>query len=434
MLKKVILFNFLILLAAFSLKAQTGGATKEAAKPDAAELRRQAFEKVWRTVNEKHFDPTFGGVDWQKQREIYEPKALAAKSDAEFHRVLSRMLGELKLSHFNIVPRSAEIKTETSGNGIIGIELQMIDGKAVVARVEKDSTAAAANLKTGFVVEKIDGKSVAEILAPLDKSLAARGENERISRVYRDRTLLRFINGAPDTTVKIEASDEKNNARQFDIKRYAAKLEMSEAMGNFPPQEVVFESKRLEDNIGYIRFNMWTIPQMAKIRQAIREFADAPGIVFDLRGNPGGVGGMAPGVAGLLTTERSSLGSMTSRVNEQKFVVYPQANPFLGKVIILTDYGSASTSEVFAAGMQEINRAKIVGERTAGAVLPSLFEILPTGAIFQYAISDYKSPKNVLIEKRGVAPDIEVKQTRQALLENRDLPLEEAVKQIKNAK
>jgi carboxyl-terminal processing protease len=364
-------------------------------------------------------------------REIYEPKALAAKTDAEFHAVLNQMLGELKLSHFNVIPRTASIETVQASGGTIGAELKMIDGRAVVSRVAKDSTAEKANLKTGFIIEKIDGKSAAELLAPIEKILTERNENERIIHLYQARTLERFLGGKPDSVVKIETSDGSGKTLVFDVKRYAATSEMSEAMGNFPPQEVVFESKVLNGgDIGYIRFNMWTIPQMAKIRQAVREFSGAKGIVFDLRGNPGGVGGMAPGVAGLLMNEKTSLGSMTSRTTEQKFIVYPQTNPFSGKVVILTDYGSASTSEVFAAGMQEIGRALVVGETTAGGVLPSLFDTLPTGAIFQYAISDYKSPKNILIEKRGVVPDVEIKQTQKALLEGRDLPLEEAVKQI----
>ncbi len=91
------------------------------------------------------------------------------------------------------------------------------------------------------------------------------------------------------------------------------------------------------------------------------------------------------------------------------------------------------TSEVFAAGMQETGRAVVVGERSAGMILLSVFEKLPTGALFQYAISDYKSPKSILIEGRGVEPDAEIKQTRAALLEGRDLPLEEAVRRINAA-
>ena len=66
------------------------------------------------------------------------------------------------------------------------------------------------------------------------------------------------------------------------------------------------------------------------------------------------------------------------------------------------------------------------------AVLPSVFDTLPTGVIFQYAISDYRSPKNILIEGRGVVPDVEVVQTRDALVEGHDLPLEAAEKIILN--
>ncbi len=433
MKRKAILGAALALLAFLAASAQQTAPAPDKVKTDNAELRRQSFEKVWQTINDNHFDPTFSGVDWQKTREIYAPQIAAAKTDAEFYRIMQRMIGELKLSHFSIYPQNLNVDSAAGGGeGTLGIELKMLDGKAVIARIEKDSGAERANLKTGFVVEKVDGKTVAEILAPLEKNLAARGENERVVKLYAERTLANMLNGKPDSIAKIEISDEKNQARNFDVKRSLAKTEMSLAIGNFPAQPVLFESKLLSENIGYIRFNMWTIPQMPKIRQAIRDFAGAKGIVFDLRGNPGGIGGMASGVAGLLMNERATLGSMNSRSTKTEFIVYPQTAPFAGKVIVLTDYGSASTSEVFAAGLQENGRARIVGERSAGAVLPSVFTVLPIGAIFQYPVSDYKSPKNVLIEKRGVAPDTEIKQTRAAFLENKDLPLEEAIRQILN--
>ena len=62
-----------------------------------------------------------------------------------------------------------------------------------------------------------------------------------------------------------------------------------------------------------------------------------------------------------------------------------------------------------------------------GAALPSVFGKLPTGALFQYAIADFKTPKGVLIEGVGVKPDIEVKLTRRALLEGGDPQLDAAV-------
>src|SRR6476659_717919 len=135
---------------------------------------------------------------------------------------------------------------------------------------------------------------------------------------------------------------------------------------------------------------------------------------------------MAPGIAGVLGEKATSLGTMTMRAGYTRFFVNPQPNPYLGPVVILTDGGSASTSEIFAGGLQELERAVVVGERTAGAALPSFFQKLPTGALFQYAIGDFKTPKGMLIEGRGVAPDIEVKLTRRALLEGRDPQLDAA--------
>jgi carboxyl-terminal processing protease len=431
MKRKLILL--VVLLAAFlPLRAQTAAAADNQQKAAEAELRRQSFEKVWNTINEKHYDKTFGGVDWKKMRELYEPRATAARTLSEFHAVLRQMLGELKLSHFGIYAGGAQSKTTEAAGGVTGIEIKMIDNQAVIYRLEKDSTAEKAGLKSGFIVQKIDGRSVAELLAPLEKKLPEITRNENVGKIYRAQTLAYYLGGKLGTTVKIEVLNARNEPQIFEVARFAAKTEMSQAVGNFPAQEVVFEAKRLPGDIGYIRFNMWVIPQMTKIRQAVRDFSDTKGIIFDLRGNPGGIGGMAPGVAGLLMNEQASLGSMKARETEQKFVIYPQSNPFLGKIIILTDYATGSTSEVFAAGLQDIGRASTVGERSAGAVLPSVFDTLPTGAIFQYAISDYTSPKNVLIEGRGVVPDREVKETREALLEGRDLQLETALKQILN--
>jgi carboxyl-terminal processing protease len=425
MRQKIILLVFL--LAAFlPLSAQT------ALKTDEAELRHQAFDKVWNTVYKKHYDETFGGVDWKKMHDIYEPRAMTAKTLDDFHGVLRQMLGELKLSHFGIYPGDLTSQVTQAGGGVTGVEIKMIETEAVIYRIEKDSTAEKAGLKTGFVIRKIDEKTIEELLAPLEKTLPERTRNENVRKVYRERALTFRLVGKPRSVVRIEVLNAKNEPQTFDVERYAAKTEISKPVGNFPSQEVVFEARRLAGGVGYIRFNVWVVPQLPKIKQAIRDFSDAKGIIFDLRGNPGGVGGIALGVAGFLINEKTSLGTMKTREATRKFVAYPQDKPFLGKIMILTDYGTGSTSEVFAAGLQDLGRAKIIGERSAGAVLPSVFDKLPTGVIFQYVISDYKSPKDILIEGRGVLPDTEVKQTREALIEGRDLQIETAVGQISN--
>lgn len=415
-----ILFAAIVIFFALNLHAQTAPIVAQQPVDEAARIRLQAFNQVWNTVNEKHYDPTFGGVDWIKVRETYLPKAIAAKTDDELMLVLRKMLGELKLSHFGVFP--SDLATRASGAAGIGVELKMIGHEPVIWRVEPGSTGAEAGLSSGLPITKINGTLVDELLKPLEASMAERQLSGSLRNVYRERTLEALISGDAGTEAVIEAG-----TKTFRAARKPFTGEISQPVGNFPGQQVVFESRRLEGNIGYIRFNLWVIPQMAKLRAAVKEFSDAKGLIFDLRGNPGGVGGMAAGLAGILTDKQSSLGSMRSRGGTLNFVVYPQPDPFLGKVVILTDYGTGSTSEVFAAGMQESGRATVIGETSAGAVLPSFFEKLPTGAIFQYAISDYRSPNNILVEGRGVKPDIAVPLTREALLAGRDDQLEAAI-------
>ncbi len=423
MKQKTLIFLTVCLISSQTFFAQNIAAT-------ANEIRQKTFEQVWTTVNEKHFDPTFGGVDWKNVRKIYEPKALQAKTDDDFHAVLRQMLGELKLSHFSVFPTQTEIKTEDLLPGRSGFEMKIIENQPVVSKVKTESNAEKSGVKTGFKLVAIEGKTVSELLKSLEESFSKRPIPEPQKKFYRERILMSQIDGKAASQVKLLFLNAENKEIEINLTRQSYSVEHSQPMGNFPSQEVVFESKILENNIGYIHFNMWLISQMPKIRKALSEMKGTRGIIFDLRGNPGGVGGLASGVAGLLCSEQSSLGTMKSRDSETKFVVYPQKEVFSGNIVILTDYGSASTSEIFAAGMQDIGRAKIVGETSAGAVLPSVFVNLPTGAIFQYAVSDYKSPKKVLIENRGVTPDFEVIQTRQASLAGKDLPLETAVQLI----
>jgi carboxyl-terminal processing protease len=392
------------------------------------DARQESFDIVWRTVKDKHFDPTLGGLDWNKVREQYAPRAAAAKSDSEFYDVLRQMLGELHQSHFNIIPPEAIVdddSPEPKGGGI-GIDLRLIDGQPVITRVDQGSKAAAAGFHPGFVIRKIDDIFAEKVIESFSKSK----ESRPITILRITRALLARINGAPETTVRIGYLDERDQPREATIIRERLKGEMSPRMGNFPPQYSELEATHLAGGIGYIRFNVFVISLMDRIRTAIRGMSASLGIIIDLRGNPGGLGGMASGIAGVLEKEQTSLGTMHMRSGQINFAVFPQPSPYLGPVVILTDGGSASTSEIFAGGMQEIGRALVVGERTVGAALPSYFQKLPTGALFQYAIGDFKTPRGTLIEGRGVAPDLEVKLTRRSLLDGRDAQLDAAIEQI----
>src|SRR5262249_32758119 len=124
------------------------------------------------------------------------------------------------------------------------------------------------------------------------------------------------------------------------------------------------------------------------------------------------------------------LGTLTTRQGELKFVINPRLPSFGKPLAVLVDGTSASTSEIFAGGLQALGRARIFGTRTAGAALPSLIDQLPNGDAFQPPTANYVSEGGRTLEGNGVIPDVEVSPTREGLLAGHDAVLEAAVKWI----
>jgi len=416
--------------------AQEAGKVSKNLASNAPDARRQSFDIVWRTVKEKHFDPTFGGVDWDAVRRKYEPRVAKTKKDGELYLLLNEMLGELHQSHFGIIPPEAILEDGSLNlpGGNIGIDLRIVDGQVLISRVAPDSTASRAGLRPGFVIKRIDGAETAkmrkEIVAQMNKNPLRRNWSPGLKHFFLVQAILRRTGGKPGSTARLQYLDERGQVREAAIEREKTAGELSPRFGYFPAPRTEFEAKRLAGGLGYIRFNTFTMPVMEKVRAALREFHDAPGVIFDLRGNLGGIGALAPGIAGLIETRQTSLGASRMRSERINFAVFPQSRPYTGPVAVLIDAGSGSATEIFAAGLQELRRAVIVGERSAGGVLPSDMMKLPTGAIFQYAFADFRTPGGLLIEGRGVAPDVEVKHTRATLLAGRDAPLEASIAEL----
>ena len=128
------------------------------------------------------------------------------------------------------------------------------------------------------------------------------------------------------------------------------------------------------------------------------------------------------------------LGTLYLRDNNLKFVINPRPDAFRGPLAVLVDGCSGSTSEIFAGGLKDLKRARIFGTRTAGAALPSVFEKLPNGDGFQYAIANYISQGGQPLEGIGVIPDEQVPLTRHQLLEGQDPVLDAATAWIQKQK
>jgi carboxyl-terminal processing protease len=395
-----------------------------------------SFDRVWTTVRDKHWDPRINGVDWQAVCDELRPRVEKAATMDEARAAISDMLQRLQQSHFGILPAEAYRELDQSGGapaassskGDPGIEVRVVEDHALVAFLTPGSPAATQGVKPGWEIQRLEGKEVAPGLAKIRRALG----HSTLVDLMQARSLSARLEGPLDQTVDVEFLDAKDRPVALHLAR-AGPRGVVTGLGNLPPLHFWVDAHKVQPDIGYVRFNMFFEPDAVNdaMQKMVAECRDCSGFVVDLRGNAGGIGGLAMGLAGWFTSQSGlHLGTMYLRTTSIQFAVFPRADPFGGPLAILVDGCSASTAEIFAGGMQDLHRARIFGAHTAGAALLSLFETLPNGDGFQYAIANYISAGGRPLEGIGVTPDEEVPLTRQRLLEGHDPVLDAAVSWI----
>ncbi len=402
-------------------KPAASTATPVARDGEISEADRVAtFTHAWEKVRDTYWDPAFGGVDWQHVRDEFLPRVKAAKTSRDFHLVLNEMVGQLGRSHFRVLPPEKVVSLHSHGdtlpdNAGIGMKCQWIDDQLVVTELDAGYPAAQAGVQKGWVVQRVNGSAPPGIY---EKELKQSTGYHLRKEVSLPRAVNEVIAGPVSQKVELDFLDSTDKPVHLTISRKARPLSEQ--------SRVTFESKRLRGGVGYIRFDLFFGDALEKFEQAIHSMSDAPALIVDLRGNPGGAGDMSVGIAALLARKAGSLGTSHSRYGKRDFSYEPAAGAFKGDVFVLTDERSGSTVEVLSGGLQGEHRATIVGAATAGAVLPSLIEPLQTGGALVYVVSDFRAPNGAVLEGAGVHPDVQAHIHRADLLAGRDPVVEQA--------
>jgi carboxyl-terminal processing protease len=417
-------------------------AMSESRQPDdprssRSELRRAIFEAAWTAVRDKHYDKTLHGVDWNALKARYEPLAVGAPDEPTFYRLLNEMLGALGQSHLEVsgpgaeeLPLTEEPPPASRGQAISGetgdpgLTVRIIEGRPTVTAVRPGSSAARAGLKPGFIVTQLGGRP-ADAMPPSPRPLRPIEERFRLRLQAMQR-----LSGPVGTRVTVRYLDGNDRQGEALLERDPPHGKAVQ-IGLLPPLYPEVHVSHVGD-VGVIAFNFFLLePVLSEVQRAIDGFRarGTRAIILDLRGNPGGMGAMAIPVAARLVSRPLTLGTIQFRDYANVLTATPSlgVKPFTGKVVLLTDEGTASTSEILAAGLQEAGRAVVVGDSTLGAALPSAIERLPGGAVMQYIVADFKTPKGVLLEGRGVQPDKRVIETRAGLQSGRDPVLDAGV-------
>ena len=381
------------------------------------------FDSAWTIIARSHWDTTYNGVNWTSVRDTLRPKAAMARDAGELRTVLTHMVGTLGQSHFSIIPgeSSGGALPGRDQSGNVGATIRDVDGAMLVTAVRQGGPADRAGIRPGFAIQAIDGCVVAE---------RVKSKDERRAKLSHWSGVTLMLRGAVGDSTRVRIGDGDGKSRTLVVAREQDPGSITK-VGNLPPIAAQLATeKRVVDGrtIGIIRFNTWMTVLSAGISNAIDSLRSSDAIVIDIRGNFGGMAMMAPGVAGHFIDTSLTLGTMIQRGGVQQFVINPQrvnsanrrVKPFGGPVAIVVDELSISTSEIFAAGMQALGRARIFGAQSAGQALPSVAERLPNGDILYHAIANFLSPSGKPVEGTGVVPDVAVPVTRAQLLQGRD--------------
>jgi carboxyl-terminal processing protease len=351
------------------------------------------------------------------------------------------MLGRLGLSHFALIPSTADVPGSSGSSGDSsgdpGIEVRLLGRDIVVTHVAPEITAP---VRAGWRITQIGSSAVADLLKGIPET-----ENERLQKVEAWRIAETHLRGPAGSKVDVTFEDGQGAPVKLSLER-RPEHGNPVTVGNLPTMYVRVEKDRKTTpsgkTAGVIKFNVWMAAVDAQFQQAMDDFRRADGIVIDLRGNPGGLAAMLMGISGHFVSERVSLGVMKTREGELRFVANPRlvnasgdrVEAFGGPVAILVDSMSGSASECFAGGMQSIGRARIFGQTSMGQALPALFDRLPNGDLLIHAYGDFVTANGTRLEGRGVIPDESVPLERADLLAGRDRAMEAALAWIDKSK
>ena len=396
-----------------------------------AKDRKEVFEKVWREIRDHYYDPSYNGVDWNAVRQRYAPLVNATSHDQEFYSLMSQMTSELRDAHTRFSSPEQWRNFRRQQGVTVGFTVDDVDGKTVVTSVIPGTDAMHVGIEPGMVVLRVQDKPIAERISEIE-SKRLPSSSERATRwfIYN-----RVFAGAADVPVKVALQRADGSVLEVNVRRqiYSA---APDVMTHVLPSGNV-----------YIRFDGFQHPVTKEFRDALQKFHDAPGLIVDLRRNGGGDLAVLLPIAGYFFGKKTLFAKDSTRTGKplssyvglfklplQLYVGRPGDQIYSGPVTVLVDAHSASSSEVFAAGMQDTGRAKIIGSQSCGCVLGiAKPRVMKGGGVLEMSEVLWFSPKGRRLEGTGIIPDQVVTPTMFDLQRGRDAVLAAADKTLVKA-
>ena len=334
------------------------------------------YQQVWELIREDYYDDSYNHQDWKRWKEKYDGK-LHSLDDA--HKAVETMLASLgdRYTRFLDIDAFADERSQIDAQ-ICGIGVQIgmnKEHKITVISPIDDTPASKAGVRAADEILEIDGKS---------------------TKGFSVEDAAKHIRGPINSTVILT------------LLRKGKKVKLPIMRAEIP-LKAVQTAKMLDSEVGYIRLSSF-ISQKAdsEVSEAIKRLPKAKGLILDLRDNPGGLLNNAISISNMFLNK----GVVVSTVDRDGYKTSVKSN---GRSLcdlplaVLINKGSASASEITSGALKDNHRALLVGEKTFGKGLVQGINRLPDGSGVNITIARYLTPNDTDINKKGIAPDVEVK-------------------------
>ena len=259
----------------------------------------------------------------------------------------------------------------TGQYGGIGARIGMINDEVIVTDPYEDFPAFNAGLRAGDKIVAIDGKEV-------------KGYNtEEISQILR---------GQPGTDVKVKV--ERTVANET--------MDLTITRGDIKIKNVPFFGL-IKDDIGYIKLSNFSEnagKEVGDALTALKTDYNIKGVVLDLRGNGGGLLHEAVNVTNVFIDKGQEVVSTRGKEtgNDKSYKTLNKAIDTEIPLVVMTDGGSASASEIVSGAIQDLDRGVIVGQTTFGKGLVQITRPLPYKSKLKVTTSKYYIPSGRCIQ------------------------------------
>src|SRR5258708_4166994 len=166
------------------------------------------------------------------------------------------------------------------------------------------------------------------------------------------------------------------------------------------PRNSVDLAFEVAPGIGYIHLNGFHETTTREVSDALARFGELKGLIFDMRGNPGGLLNQAVRVADKFLNKGAVVVSQRGRAQPTQTFYARHGNE--GKdypLVILVDRGTASAAEIVAGAVQDHDRGLVVGETSFGKGLVQSVFTLSDSTGLALTTARYYTPSGLLTQR-----------------------------------